>query len=175
MTPDDLPSDASPRTLRPHPRLLTYYLLSALLAGPGFPVLAVYLYFRYSTLRYDLDAEGLTMRWGVLFRREVSITYARIQDIHLVSNLVERWLGIGRVLVQTASGSASAEVTVEGMVAFQPLRDFLYGRMRGARGGGGAKELPATGAGGDGAALAEVLREVAGEVRGLRQALEARR
>jgi putative membrane protein len=55
------------------------------------------------------------MRWAYLFRREVSLTYARIQDLHLVSNVIERWLGLGRIQVQTASGSAEAEMTIEGL------------------------------------------------------------
>jgi putative membrane protein len=85
----------------------------------------------YRSLRYEVDAEGITMRWGVLFRREVSLTYARIQDIHLSSNVVERWLGLARVQLQTASGSASAEMTIEGIRDVDAMRDFLYSRMRG--------------------------------------------
>jgi putative membrane protein len=70
--------------------------------------------------------------WGVFFRREASLTYARIQDIHLKRNILERWLGIGRVQVQTASGSGSAELVIEGMMDFLAVRDFLYAKMRGA-------------------------------------------
>ncbi|MEX2466408.1 MAG: PH domain-containing protein [Gemmatimonadota bacterium] len=83
-------------------------------------------------MRYEIDEEGITMRWGILFRREVSLTFARIQDIHLTSNFVERWLGLGRIQVQTASGSAKAEMTVEGVRDYEALRNFLYERMRGA-------------------------------------------
>jgi len=96
-----------PVTLQPDPKLLTYYMLTSLLAGPGFPFLMLYQYFRYHTLRYVVEDEGITMRWGILFRREVSLTYARIQDIHLNSNFVERWLGLAKVQVQTASGSST--------------------------------------------------------------------
>ena len=83
----------TPLTREPHKSLFTYYALSSLMAGPVFVVPLVYLYFRFHTLRYVFDREGITMRWGILFRREISLTYARVQDIHLVSNLVERWLG----------------------------------------------------------------------------------
>ena len=58
------------------------------------------------------------MRWGILFRREITLTYARIQDIHLTSNLVERWLRLARIQIQTASASASAEMTLEGLHEF---------------------------------------------------------
>ena len=113
------------------------------------------------------------MRWGVLFRREISLTYSRIQDIHLSSNFVERWLGLAKIQVQTASGSASAEMTIEGLRDFGGVRDFLYARMRGARdrtgiaGGDPSHELPMDSM----RALAETLSEIASEVRGIRRAL----
>jgi putative membrane protein len=157
---------------RPHPRLWTYYVLSSLLAGPGFPVALLYHYFRYHTMRYRFDEEGVSMSWGVLFRREINLTYARIQDIHLSSNVVERWLGLARIQVQTASGSSGAEMTIEGVREFEALRDFLYSKMRGTKGPAAAAAGAALEphAGGD---LAAVLREVAAEVRALRLALEA--
>jgi uncharacterized membrane protein YdbT with pleckstrin-like domain len=159
-----------PAEIRPHPNLLKYYLLSSLLAGPAFPVLMLVQYFRYRTLRYDVDAEGITMRWGILFRREISLTYARIQDIHLTSNLVERWLGLSKIQVQTASGSSSAEMTIEGIDFYQAMRDFLYARMRGAR--EHAHELTAaTPAPNQPDELTATLREIATELRALRAAM----
>ena len=119
------------RTLRPERSLLTYYMLRSLMFGPGFVFAAPAFYFRFRSLRYEVDDEGITMRWGVLFRREISLTYARIQDIQLSSNVVERWLNLARIELQTASGSSSAEMTIEGMRDVESFRDFLYSRMRG--------------------------------------------
>ncbi len=116
---------------RPHARLWTLYLLRALLTGPAFVVLAPFLWFRWHSMRYRFDEEGVHMRWGILFRREINLTYRRIQDIHLRSGLFQRWLGLADVLVQTAAGSASAEMTIEGLREFEAVRDFLYTRMRG--------------------------------------------
>src|SRR5205807_108978 len=90
-----------------------------------------YLYFRYHTLRYRFDAEGIHMKVGILFRREVNLTYARIQDIHLRSGIIQRWLGLANVQIQTASGSAGPELVIEGFKEFEAIRDFLYTRMRG--------------------------------------------
>ncbi len=73
------------------------------------------------------------MRVGVLHRREVNLTYARIQDIHLQSGLLQRWLGLADIQIQTAAGSSSAELVIEGFKEFEAIRDFLYTRMRGAR------------------------------------------
>jgi membrane protein YdbS with pleckstrin-like domain len=155
---------------RPSPALFRYYVLSSFLAGPFFFVPLLYLYFRYHTMRYDFDAEGISMRWGILFRREITLTYARIQDIHLTSNLLERWLGLARIQIQTASASASAEMTLEGLHEYEAVRDFLYSKMRGVRGGGGPAILPVHSSDD----LTVALREVAAALREVRESLEKR-
>ena len=118
---------------RPDPALLTSYIFRALLTGPGVVVVLPLLFFRYRTLRYRFDDEGIHMRVGVLFRREVNLTYARIQDIHLRSGMIQRWLGLADIQIQTASGSSAAELVIEGFKNFEEIRDFLYTRMRGHR------------------------------------------
>lgn len=171
-----------PLTIEPDRALLTYYMLSAFLVGPLFPFAMVYGYFRYRTLRYDIDEQGITMRWGILFRREVSLTFARIQDIQLSSNLVERWLDLAKIQLQTASGSSSAEMTIEGVREFETLRDFFYARMRGTRavtsvGGSSPEMLRARNAEGAPGAdeLTAALNAVASELRALRAEVEAAR
>lgn len=162
---------------RPHPSLWTYYILCSLVFPPAFIFLILPLYFRYHTMRYKFTDEGISMRWGILFRKEVIVNYARIQDIHIRSNVVERWLGLARILIQTASGSSSAEMTIEGIREFEALRDYLYLKMR------GVKDAPhptphAAGHPFDPAAtgeLAAALREAAAELRAVREALSARK
>ncbi len=150
---------------RPDRRLLLYYMMQAVLGGPFFPLIALPRYLRFRTLRYVFDDEGVSMRWGVIFRREVSLTYARIQDLHLVSNVVERWLGLGRIEVQTASGSAKAEMTVEGLPDFESLRDRLYARMRGAAATPARDALDIA---------ADALQDAVAELRALREHLQSR-
>jgi len=162
---------------RPHPKLMRYYALRSLAAGPFFPLVLIPSWFRYHTLRYRFDDEGVSMAWGVLFRREIHLTYARIQDLHLVSNIVERWLGLARLEVQTASGSSKAEMTLEGLTEHEELRDFFYSRMRGHALGRPAPAAAAVPASADadpalGEDVAAVLREVARELRAVRQALD---
>src|SRR5262245_16569622 len=118
---------------RPHENLLKYYFLQVLAALPAFPAMLPVLYFRYHTMRYRFDDQGVSKSWGLLFRHQIVLNYARIQDVHLKSNLFERWLGLARVDVQTASGSGRAELTIEGLQNFEEIRDFLYSRMRGAK------------------------------------------
>ena len=149
--------------------------MTCLIIPPLFPLLVLPAYFRYHTMRYKFTEEGLSMSWGILFRRQIIINYARIQDIHLRSNVVERWLGLARVLVQTASGSSGAEMTLEGFKEYEAVRDFLYSKMRGVK--DPAVHHPAStspSATLPDSELAAVLREVAGEMREMRLVLQAR-
>jgi uncharacterized protein len=162
---------------RPDRSLLTYYLLSCLVFPPLLILAGPYYYFRYHTMRYRFTDDGISMSWGILFRREIIVNYARIQDIHLKSNFIERWLGLARILVQTASGSSSAEMTIEGLKEYEALRDFLYSRMRGVKdthqpAAPVSNGAPAAGEQGE---LIAALRETAAELRAVREALAARK
>jgi putative membrane protein len=167
MVPEPIPSSIA-AIERPAPPLWTYYVLRAIATTVAFPVTIVVLFFRYHTMRYRFDAEGIHMRWGIIIRREVMLNYSRIQDIQLRANFVERWLGLARIEIQTASGSAGAQMTLEGLLNFVEVRDFLYSRMRGAR------HVADTAAGAAPESLAGVLSEVARELRAIRLLIEAR-
>jgi uncharacterized protein len=132
---------------RPDPRLMTYYTIVAAFTLIAFPITLFALWVKYRTLRYRFDDEGIWRAQGLLWRSEVNITYRRIQDIHLTNGLLQRWLGLATVSIQTAAGSASPEVTIEGVLEAEALRDFLYTKMRGVRDGGStAKPTPASAA-----------------------------
>jgi len=135
---DKLPASTKPfdpfAITRPAPVLMFYYFLTSLLGGPAFIFALVPLACKYVTLRYKFDDKGISASHGVLFKRETLLTYRRIQDIHLTHNIVQRWLGLATVSIQTASGAAGAEMSIEGILEAEALRDFLYERMRGAKG-----------------------------------------
>ena len=118
---------------RPHKSLLTYYAIMSLLTGPGVLVQFPRLLFKYETLRYRFEHDGMAMSWGLLFRHEIYLTYRRIQDIHLSRNIIQRWFGLATLSVQTASGSTGPQMDIEGILEAEKLRDFLYATMRGAR------------------------------------------
>lgn len=155
---------------RPDPSLLRYYVLKAIAATVAFPIVMPLLYFRYHTMRYRFDDEGIHMRWGILVRREVMLNYSKIQDIQLHANLFERWLGLARLEIQTASGSAGAQMTLEGLLDFVEIRDFLYSRMRGARHGTAVSHAAGT----DAPSITEALLEVARELRAIRDVVTTR-
>jgi putative membrane protein len=123
------------RITRPHPRLMTYYVWLSIFSLLAFPVTLVALWIRYRTMEFRFDDEGIWKRQGLLWRREVNVAYRRIQDIHLTNGILQRWLGLATVSIQTAAGAANPEVTIDGVLEAEALRDFLYTKMRGVRDG----------------------------------------
>jgi uncharacterized protein len=112
---------------------MTYYVIVSLLTFVAFPVTLIALYIKFRTLAYRFDDEGVWRRQGLLWRREVNVAYRRIQDIHLTNGLIQRWLGLATVSIQTAAGSATPEITIEGVLEAEALRNYLYTKMRGVR------------------------------------------
>ena len=157
---------------RPHPSLLWLYVIRCLI----FPPAIIPCLFKYMTLKYRFDNEGVLTSWGLLWKAETYLTYARVQDIHLSRGLLERWFGLATIQIQTAAGSANAEMSLVGIDQFDAVRDFLYSKMRGARFGERDKSAapapsPAAVAGDDAAVL---LAEIRDELRAVRAKLEAR-
>jgi putative membrane protein len=148
---------------RPSPELLKLYALRSLLTGPGFIIVFPVLLIRYLTLRYKFDNEGISMRWGFIFRREVNLAYSRIQDIHLSSGLIQRWMKLADIMIQTASGNAAAEMRIEGLHQYDEIRSFLYARMHGSTSSPASPGLPQS---------ADVFSEILAEIRGARLAME---
>jgi uncharacterized protein len=116
VNPAARPFDPSTIT-RPDERLMKYYVAVALLSVFAFPITLFVLWVKYRTLRYRFDGEGVWRR----------------QDIHLTNGLLQRWFGLATVSIQTAAGSASPAIEIEGVLEAEALRDFLYTKMRGVR------------------------------------------
>ncbi len=164
--------------IRPDPRLLTWFILRSLVLLPFFFIALIPGYFKYKTLRYRFDHQGIGMRWGLLWRREIHLTYTRIQDIHVSRGLLERWLGLATIQIQTAAGSSSAEMSLIGFTDYAGLRDFLYSKMRGAgtrpaaaAHAAAAPAVPPHAAAANSAAEVAVLGQILAEVRALRAEL----
>lgn len=161
--------DAAIRAItRPHPQLLLQYTIRSLAGFIFAPLIWVPLYFKYHTLRYKIGDDGISASWGILFRREVHLAYKRIQDIHVSRSIVERYLGLGTVELQTAAGSASAELALEGMEQFAAIREFLYRRMRGLEPTPSAQATT-------GDEVLELLRSIRADLDATRAALSARK
>ena len=154
---------------RPCPELWKYYICKGLATNIAAPLTLLLLYFRFHTMKYRFDVDGIHMSWGILMRHEIMLNYSRIQDIQLQSNFLERLFGLVRIQIQTASGSTDSDMTLEGITDYSAMRDFLYSRMRGvhdshANQQTGDKIDP----------LAATLTEIAAELRAVRLLIERR-
>lgn len=125
---------------------------------------------RWSTLRYRFDDQGVARTWGLLFRRETFLTYTKIQDIQLRRNLVERWFGIARLAIQTASAQ-TADETIEGLRDYELVQAYLREKMKGTP---LVRRAPPTALAPDEDPLA-LLASIRDEVRALREPLARRR
>lgn len=81
---------------------------------------------RYATWRFTIDASELRIRRGVLVRTTSVVPFARIQHVDTRQDVLERWLGLARIVVYTA-GIRGAEITVPGLAVgdAEALRDRL--------------------------------------------------
>lgn len=83
----------------------------------------------YGALRYALREHDLWVQDGVLFRTWSSVPFTRIQHVDTRQGPLERALGLGRLLVFTASGMG-ADAQISGLTASEAarLRDLLSRR-----------------------------------------------
>jgi putative membrane protein len=59
---------------------------------------------RYLTFRWRCDERELVIRWGLLFRHERHVPYARIQNVDAVQNVFHRLFSVVEVRVETGGG-----------------------------------------------------------------------
>jgi membrane protein YdbS with pleckstrin-like domain len=72
-------------------------------APHAFAYLALHL--QYDTTWYVLSERSLRIRSGIWTINEATITFENIQNVTVESGPLERWFGIGNVIVDTAGGS----------------------------------------------------------------------
>lgn len=81
---------------------------------------------RYTGWAFEIRTNELRIRRGVLVRTTSVIPFGRIQHVDVRQNVLERWLGLARILIYTA-GVYGAETVVPGLALAdaEALRDQL--------------------------------------------------
>lgn len=105
-------------TLLTHARQFTLPILVLLVTGRGnryelwglvgVAALALVSVAQYFTYRYRVDADGVTIRSGLLQRSVRHIPFARIQNVSLHQNVLHRLFGVAEVRLESA-GAAKPE------------------------------------------------------------------
>lgn len=92
----------------------------------------------YEMRWYIVTDRSLRIRSGVVFLREITMTFANIQEIRVNANPIERLLGLANVTVRSAGGgeagphgSTSGHMgAFEGVDNAEAIRDLLVERLR---------------------------------------------
>lgn len=162
--------------IKPDETLLQYYFTYSLLWLILFPIVFLAKYIRYRTLRYVFTDKEITMSWGGIQKQSISVSYERVQDIQLSSGPLERQFSLAKVLLQTASGDADAEISLEGFLNPADVRDQLYEKIQHSKNPNqttppalpGARSETTTSS----PEMAEALQQIAGELKAIRILLE---
>lgn len=163
--------------------VVTFFLLSRLLA------LAL-VRLDFEKRWYLVTDRSLRLREGILNVREMTITFANIQNISISQGPIQRALGIADLRVDTAGGASRAGHKGEGMSQnlhtawfrgvdnANAIRELIQARQRALQDSGlGDREEAIIGGGGERAfpeAWLPALREVAKEAGALRMAVAGR-
>lgn len=67
-------------------------------------------YLEYNNFTFEITDDGVFIRNGVLYKAEVSVPYGEIENVNIERTLLDRFLGLSRVSLETA-GSALGNVT----------------------------------------------------------------
>jgi membrane protein YdbS with pleckstrin-like domain len=77
---------------------------------------------RYRYWKYGLGADVLILEHGVWTRRRSMTPYFRVQNVDVSQGPLERWLGLKRLTIRTASASTDASIPGLDAVAAEDLR-----------------------------------------------------
>lgn len=89
-------------------------LYGVLLGGLIFVLGVLHAIALYRRWRFDLEADSLELKRGVVTHVDSSVPYVRIQHVDTQRNLFARLVGLSSIVVYTA-GSRGADVTIPGL------------------------------------------------------------
>lgn len=78
-------------------------------------ILTGYMSLRYKAWSFELREDHLYLEHGVLKKVKTMVPFVRIQHVDTQKGIIERLVGLSRVIVYTA-GSRGADVTIPGLV-----------------------------------------------------------
>ena len=126
--------------------------------------------FFYRSLSYEIGDEQVIVRQGVLTRAVKHVPYRTVTNITAKRGLIDRWLGLGTLDIQTAgmSGTQQAEQSLAGLTDPDEVYDLVVAQLSRFRGGMAPTQAEVEAASDADETLAALLTEV----RAIREALE---
>ncbi len=140
-----------------------WWLLALILIGPY-----------YRSLRYEVQDDEVVVNAGIWTKSVKHVPYRTVTNLQVKRDVVDRWLGIGTLNIQTAgmSGQTGAEERLVGLSNVQEVYEAVAEELRRFRGGMAPTQAdveaePAV-------TLPDGLGEILAEVRAIRKSLEER-
>ena len=99
---------------------------------------------RIDNLSYIIKDRRVTIFKGIFTKVEKDIPYTKVTDFVLHRTLLDRYLGIGSVLIQTAGQSQSPtgyEGNLDGLLDFTDIHQQLKSKLLEAEGGAGPTKV----------------------------------
>jgi hypothetical protein len=94
----------------------------------------------YSSIRYVLDDDDVTVTKGVWWKTKSVVPYNRITNINIYQGPISRRFGLAKLAIQTAgfsgvssSGHKTAEAELIGIRNFEEIKDVIIGLVRGMK------------------------------------------
>ena len=139
---------------------LIWWLPAILLAGPY-----------YRSLSYEIREDEVVVRAGIVTKSVKHVPFRTVTNVTVKRGILDRWFfNLGTLNIQTAgmSGNTGAEESLVGLADFGEVYEMVATELRRFRGGmaptAAEVELDSP----------EALTAILGEVRAIRQALDAR-
>jgi putative membrane protein len=140
-----------------------WWVLALILTGPY-----------YRSLRYEVQDDEVLVNVGIWTKSVKHVPYRTVTNMEVKRDVVDRWLGIGTLNIQTAgmSGQTGAEERLVGLSNVQEVYESVAKELRRFRGGMAPTQAdveaePAV-------ASPDGLGEILVEVRAIRKSLEER-
>jgi len=138
-----------------------WYLPALLLTGPY-----------YRSLSYEIQDDEVIVRVGIWTQSVKHVPYRTVTNLTVKRDILDRWLGIGTLNIQTAgmSGATGAEESLVGLTNVQEVYEIVATELRRFRG-----SMAPTAAGVEGepsVSATDTLSAILSEIRAIRRAME---
>ena len=77
-----------------------------------FPFIAIFMYFDYSAMRYELRRNGVFIRTSFFFPKESIYLYRNIQDVQSLQTMLDRIIGVHTLTVKTMTDVSAANANL---------------------------------------------------------------
>ena len=126
----------------------------------------------YRSLAYEVQDDEVIVRAGIWTKSVKHVPYRTVTNLTVKRDILDRWLGIGTLNIQTAgmSGTTGAEESLVGLTDVQEVYEIVVTELRRFR---GSMSPTAAEVEGEPAVVStDALSAILTEVRAIRQALE---